>query len=115
MDITQVLDITQVIKDQCAVYNHVECVTPQEINNGMCSDFADDVAHIGFGIAIWGDAVPIELWSELVLYEDWPHFACGHCFIMFNNKFYDSECPEGCDYPDELPFYQRQYKEYFEK
>lgn len=117
MDITQILDITQVIKDQCAVYNEVENVTPQEINNGMCEDFANDIAHIGFGIAIWGGNVPLELWSKLACrIKVWfSHFADGHCFIMFNDKFYDSECPQGCNHPDNLPFYQRQLKNYFEE
>lgn len=90
-------------------------LSPRQINNGGCEDFANVIESAGFGMAIWGENVPLELWSELVYgIEDWlSHFAVGHCFIMFNDKFYDSECPQGCNYPDDLPFFQRQYKEYF--
>ena len=81
--------------------------TPQEINNGLCSDFADSISY---GESLWGDDVCPMLWSTRVIFlKDWfTHFAIGHCFIKYNNRYYDSECPYGVDYPDELPYYQRQ-------
>jgi len=118
MDVTQILDITRVIKDQCKHYMVTYGVTPQEINDGMCGDFADDLEDIGFGRPVWGDELVehAELhWSpEVLALGYWLEFhVAGHCFTMFNGRFYDSECPQGCDYVDELPFYQRELKQYF--
>lgn len=109
------MGITQTILRLRCFYAKRLNITPQLINNGRCEDFAGDIEKAGFGYAIWGGDVPIELWSELVYgIKDWfSDFADSHCFTMFNNKFYDSECPQGCNYPDDLPFFQRQYKEYF--
>jgi len=73
-------------------------------------DFARNIAEQGFGNDIWGSEVPIEYWSNAVQaigrYAA-EYFMEIHCFIFHNGKFYDSECPQGCNRPDDLPCYQR--------
>lgn len=116
VNIINILNITDVIRGQCKVYKRKYKLNPQQINNGMCEDFASDLEHIGFGYVVWGDeCIGDDWWTLGVLaLPDWmSHFAPGHCFIVFDGKFYDSECPDGCDYVDELPFYQRELKYYF--
>jgi len=86
--------------------------SPREINWGGCEDFADAVVREMRGkgaVAVWGNEVPPEMWSEKVRsLSDWfSHVAIFHCFVKFKCRFYDSECPLGCDFPDELPFFQK--------
>ena len=105
MNIAQViLNLREALEKECGR-------TPQQINNGRCDDFANRIEQqIPGAIAVWGDEISVFCWSENVLYlPDWfSYFAPYHCFIEFIDRFYDSECPDGCDYADELPFYQRQ-------
>ena len=110
------MHITQAIIQLRWQVKRKQNLSPQEINNGSCEEFADLISDIiSDAFSIWGDSVCPILWSSQVFnLPDWfSHFTNGHCFIMFNNKFYDSECPQGCNYPDKLPFYQREIKEYF--
>ena len=84
---------------------------PTKINSGSCMNFADDIVDMGFHDcqAVWGDTLHWDLWSDKVrdLIDFLEYFASGHCFIWYDGRFYDSECPQGCNYPDGLPFYQR--------
>lgn len=115
--ITDILNITDVINWQIAEYKAEYGVSAYEINNGMCEDFADDIEYIGFGNTTWGDELPIEWWSPPIrnIIDEWLEgYAPYHCFIMYEDKFYDSECPEGCDYADELPYYQRIKKDQYQ-
>lgn len=87
--------------------------SPRDINCGGCEDFAYDVVNrMGRkrAEAIWGGDVPPEMWSEKV--QNLPGWfydsADTHCFVVFENRFYDSECPFGCDFPDKLPHFQRE-------
>lgn len=77
---------------------------PQKINCGNCCEFANAVCcKMGWDKrvnAYWGDELPH-------LFTD-KHEPDAHCFITFNGKYYDSECPEGVETPALLPFYQRQ-------
>ena len=99
-------DISSAIQELLQTYPE----SAQEINNGLCGEFARQLEENNFGEAIWGDGLCIMLWSsKAILTKDWfTHFAYGHCFIRYYNKYYDSECPKGVDLPDQLPFYQRQ-------
>lgn len=86
--------------------------SPKDINGGLCADFADDIISrfgLSDGVAVWGEEVPVKHWSSYVQkIQDWfSHFAICHCFIWYRGKFYDSETPQGCDYPDQLLCYQR--------
>lgn len=89
--------------------------SPMEINDGNCEEFAYLLECEGYGEVCWGTELPIDWWSKMVQsLDDWfTHFAPYHCFIKYNERYYDSECPLGCNYPDELPFYQRELKDYF--
>ena len=83
---------------------------PAEINNGNCIFFAEKIAKQGFGDAIWGNEVPIEYWTDVVQTigrDNAEYFMSIHCLIYYEGKFYDSETPQGCDYPDHLLCYQR--------
>jgi len=104
-------NITQRILKLRIAYAKQYEVRPYEINNGQCEDFAYDLSHYGFGEPIWGDELAsFECWSaEIKEYPDWfSHSAPIHCFTRYHGKYYDSECPQGCDYPDQLPCYQRE-------
>lgn len=94
-------------------------ITPDTINAGNCGDFANEIDdQIPGAIAVWGDELESSFWSEqFKMLAFWQDIVWGHCFVMFNGRFYDSECPLGCDYPNELPFFQREIefcKEYNE-
>lgn len=84
-------------------------LSPIGINNGRCMDFAAEIAKQGFGQDVWGCDLSIEWWSEIIqpFENDLCDFAEIHCFIMYDGKFYDSETPQGCNYPDQLLCYQR--------
>jgi len=85
---------------------------PKFINAGSCGQFADGVEERmnGEAVPVWGDDLPRDAWSPHVrCIPDWfTHAAPFHCFVKHQNRYYDSECPEGVDRPDELPFYQRE-------
>jgi len=81
--------------------------TPREINRGNCDTFANQIETLGFGEAVWGDELSPEDWSFSS--EDWfTNYAPYHCLILYQGRYYDSECPEGVKWPDQLPYYRRQ-------
>lgn len=104
------MNITQVILKLRIQYAMRFNISPAEINSGRCMGFAHDIAKQGFGDDVWGSEVPIEYWSDNIQTigrYDTEYFMDIHCFIYYEGKFYDSECPQGCDCPDDLPCYQR--------
>ena len=102
-------NITQEIENLCDQYYDQLGLTAKKINSGECGNFAADIVDLGFGEDIWGDELPYNYWSKSIQ-EIWDEFlefyAGGHCFIRYNGKYYDSQCPQGCNYPNELPYYQ---------
>jgi hypothetical protein len=97
-------------------------VRPDVINTGQCMDFAYEIARLGFGSDVWGNEVLLENWSSefqyiangnLANYKLVIQYMECHCFIEYEGKYYDSECPQGCDYPDQLPCYVRLQEYYF--
>lgn len=109
------MGITQAILKLRIKYTAKFNVSIAGINCGLCSTFADDIAKQGFGIAVWGGDLLGELWSDIMLGlcdSDFEYIADCHCFIYYEGKFYDSECPQGCDYPDQLLCYQRNLQPY---
>ena len=104
------MSITKAILNLRIIYARRHKMRPAEINSGLCMDFADNIAGQGFGISIWGSEVPYKYWSDAVLQAadyEFDYFIDIHCFIYYDGKFYDSETPQGCDYPDDLLCYQR--------
>ena len=104
------MNITRAILELRIKYAAEDKQSPSDINSGWCSEFADDIAEQGFGIAVWGGDLLWESWSEIMQslhHADFQYIVDCHCFIYYEHKYYDSECPQGCDYPDQLPCYQR--------
>lgn len=106
---TMGMNITRAILELRIDYAEIHGYNPIEINGGSCMVFAAEIANMGFGQAVWGDSLDMDLYSDNVQQiENWLEcYAYGHCFIWYGGKFYDSECPQGCDYPDDLPFFKR--------
>ena len=99
--ITIKVAIEKLVLGYCNLY---DLDRPSVINQGMCEDFAHDVK------SIIPEAQP--LWDDELnaSYNEGPYF---HCVIRYQNKWYDSECPEGVNRWINLPFFQR-YKSYRE-
>ena len=83
------MNITEVIEQLVIEYDQ----DPYDINNGSCDCFAMDV------IERMGD------YSD-DLYEIWDDDIC-HCFIFYEGKYYDAECPEGVNGQFDLPIFVR--------
>lgn len=104
-----IMNITQTIENLCGQYYDTLDLTARKINNGECMNFAANVADLGYGVDIWGDEDWLSWSPDIESYPDWfTHFAPYHCFVWYEGRYYDSECSEGCEYADQLPFYQRQ-------
>lgn len=86
-------DITQTIETLLATA--WADISPQEINNGQCTDFAEDVVtllkHAGYD-AKW-DWIP----------------GLPHAAVAFQGKWFDAECPQGAP-AHELPYGKRELK-----
>jgi len=86
-----------------------------EINNGLCEEFAMSVIGVGFGIALWQDELdqvtPLT-WGEV---KEEIEGYCHHCFILYNGKFYDAECPEGVTHPKDLPLFKKHIRYFTQK
>lgn len=114
------MGIAQAILRLRADYAKQENLSPYQINSGRCDEFAETLKMTGFGIAVWGSQISIENWSPFVqdvveagCLENFDYFADCHCLTFYHGKYYDSECSQGCEYPDQLPIYQRNL-EYYE-
>lgn len=107
--VTETEHITRPILKLRVLYAKADGLKPHAINQGDCMNFARRIASMGFGQAVWGNDLDMSLYSENVQHiKNWMAIAYGHAFIWYDGKFYDSECPQGCDYPDQLPFFQRE-------
>ena len=75
-------------------------VHPYDINCGDCEMFAQDVTDKHPGVDIfWGDEL-LELFP--------PKFDCScHCFLHYDNLYYDAEEPYGTKHPIFLPCFFR--------
>lgn len=114
------MGIAQAILRLRAEYAEQEHLSPRQINGGRCNEFAETLETVGFGVAVWGSQIPVESWSllmqeiiEIGIMDDFDWFVDCHCFTFYREKYYDSECPQGCEFPDQLPIYQRNL-EYYE-
>lgn len=74
---------------------------PVDINSGNCEAFADDVALAVPGArAVWDwEADP-----------DQEEYVWCHCFIEYEGRYYDAECPEGVKDWRQLPFFNASSK-----
>jgi len=92
--------ITQAIK--ALLCSDWSGITPYEINNGYCEDFALDVIdflenQFGHDKGLGDNATPIDD-------EDKLGFP-GHYWIEYNGMCYDAECPNGVEDWRDLPIF----------
>jgi len=88
--------LTKIIKRLIGQYAK-DGITPKEINNGYCADFAT---------VVWEKArrtKAIEFFSD----EDLGAPLYTHTFIRFQGKYYDAECPNGVHHWKNLPIFRR--------
>jgi hypothetical protein len=102
------VDIGKVIDKLVQTYYNLYQVSINDINCGLCQDFAQDLVNIfqerwGYELdSYWGDDL---LATELNLdWEDVPYID-AHCFVFFEGKYYDSECSEGVVDWKQLPIF----------
>lgn len=76
-------------------------ISPQEINNGYCADFACVVCNGWTGVEGIGGA-------KLMSDEDMGASEYTHSFIEYRGKYYDAECLNGVDNWKSLPIFARQ-------
>ena len=108
------LNITDAIKaliDEMVNDVDSEPSNAQEINCGLCEEFASTIGDQVEGAYMsWGDQLYDDFWGMEKEHgiEHWSDdHAFGHCFIIFEDRYYDSEAPKGVDHPKNLPFYLR--------
>lgn len=98
------LAITDAIHAITRYYQTEYDLTPYDTNCGSCEEFAQDVIeHLGLEegdeiAACWHDEMP-----DCTAEEAW---YWSHKFILYQGKYYDSECPEGVTEWRELPCFR---------
>lgn len=91
---------TQAVRKVMAQWIEEDHITPQDVNGGMCYEFAQAVAEIVPGAEIVN--------GEMVFMGD-PSADDGvHHFVHHQGKFYDSECPNGVEDYAYLPCIARE-------
>jgi len=95
---------------ELTIGEQVELVTEKygdsamEINSGNCELFAIGVieAFGGYRLGAW------ECWADAMTdCSTQEGHTWSHCFIIFQGRYYDSECPEGVNAWRDLPFFVR--------
>lgn len=87
VEIAEVIDA--VVDGYAALYD----IGPDAINDGLCEDFAADVATLVPGARPqWADDM-----------DDAPEGA--HCVVVYAGRYYDAQCSQGCDAVGALPFF----------
>lgn len=76
-------------------------ITPYNINNGLCEDFAKEIIDKMGG------------YSDIlydVCTENFVEFGelSGHVWIYYKRKHYDAECPQGVKNWRELPIFKKE-------
>lgn len=120
-------------------YAYEDCQTYQDINNGYCEHFAD--GFVFSYREVFGDDLTsfanLEFclededlswkWDVDLLETRWPNIKPPygltweetqlfaeyyHCFLSYQGRFYDAECPEGVENFFELPNFERMAYQY---
>ena len=79
---------------------------PEQINHGNCDAFAYDIKKlVPKAKVFWADD-----WFTINKIMPPIGIKLSHCFVLYRNRFYDSECPEGTKKLLYLPFFQRQFE-----
>lgn len=96
-----------------------EGISAEEINRGYCADFAHALwrGHPNtlqiLGIYDADDVLTLGIASEPLL-DAAIDGQIGHSFLVYEDRFFDAECPEGVDSIMALPTFQRALLEYSE-
>jgi hypothetical protein len=89
------VDIVQVIRGIIREFG----LPATEINAGFCEEFADRVAEkLPGAVVVWD----WEADEAEGMNRGW---AWAHCFVRYEGKFYDAECPHGVEHWLNLPFF----------
>ena len=110
---TVIVDIAEIIEDMVNQYVPDVNNSCEDINTGNCERFAIDVvSELGDGVTRWGGELDFVHWGPNITEEMWNSYyrdqiAYGHCFIIYEEEYYDSETPKGVEWPDELPCFVR--------
>lgn len=130
------IDAIKNLRDKCIKDGLVH--TYYDINNGLCSRFAKDIIKLfvgendqlytvengNFMIGKTGDEEGNEIWDRVLLENFWniyPTYGLTwdelnkidfgfHVWIVYNNKFYDAECPKGATNFFKLPIFANYIK-----
>jgi hypothetical protein len=90
-------DLEDIIKALAIGYVNLYNLThPSNINAGLCSAFAGDVRYLFPDCCVaWDDEL------------DDDRREGSHCVVIYEGRYFDSECAEGTDDLDGLPYFQR--------
>jgi hypothetical protein len=128
----QIIILREKYVDQYTLGSH------QEINSGLCPEFAEDLIEILGGSSDTfhslccdefmrgenGEETENEVWDQNLLTTHWnitppdgttwqelDKMCIGyHVWIFFEGRYYDCECPDGVDNFFNLPFFDRWIK-----
>lgn len=82
------LPTPKLIQELAKIYTSLYGVSPEEINRGMCYDFAHDLKSLlGEGNVYWDD----ELGNSSEEGNGW------HAFLEYRGRYYDSLHPQGVE------------------
>ncbi len=102
------MSITEIIEELVPVYlKRFSLKSAHYINWGNCEDFArsviDALEEIGDEAdPIWDDELAT---AEELESEGFAPYG-GHCVILYNDRYYDAECPHGVDDWHDIPFFK---------
>jgi len=99
MSITE--EITKMVQTAKEKHN----LSPREINNGLCEEFAMAVIERMGGYSDNLEEVSTESFVNIES-DEWANYP-GHVWIYYGDKFYDAECPQGVNDWRELPIFRR--------
>jgi hypothetical protein len=92
-------DLCDIIEALTELYRDLyEFNAAYEINNGMCEDFAEDLAYLVPGARTH--------WNDELEREGMPSYN-AHKVVKIAGRYYDSECSDGVDNWQHLPFFVR--------
>ena len=88
------LDIAQVTARVTEeILARVGLVDPAAINRGLCDEWANRVAEMTGGDAIWLDSL---IDADLFPIDEQPRI--GHCVVHLEGRWHDSEHPDGVEH-----------------
>lgn len=92
----ETMNISEIIESATKKAFELDGLTPYQINNGLCEEFA-----LGLVSKVAG--------AEDVCTENFVDFGelPGHMWVIYEDKHYDAECPEGVTDFKELPIFKK--------